>query len=290
MKKITTYLNNLKKKPKKLVFYIVLIIFALTFILLKTGIFNHLELTTYTYTSDKLPEAFDGYNIVQISDLHVKFFGKDNCELIDKVKSCNPDIIAITGDLLNDDLDDLSSLYPFLDELSSIAPTYFICGNHDMPTWQEYLSLVQLLYQYNIVTIDNQTVELSKDNESIYLSGLFSYTESSSINISQDNFNILLYHYANHFDNIKQLGFDLIITGHTHGGIIRLPYIGGLIGTEFNFFPKYDGGIDFDDSTKTTMITSRGLGEAFIPRFNNNPELVSITLKKGNNINTIQTK
>ena len=274
MDKIKNFIISHKNNPKRIIKSSLILLLIIYIII---GLINTLDVTHYTYKSSKLPKDFNNFKIVQISDLHTKSFGKDNSKLLKEIKSFSPDIIAITGDLINDNLKDLDKLSVFLNELPDVAPTYFICGNHDMPSWEEYLELVQILNNYNIQVIDNQKIPLTQGNSTINLCGLFSYTESYAVEVDTDEFNLLLYHYADHFDITKSLGYDLILAGHTHGGIIRLPLIGGLLDTDMSLFSRYDNGVY--TSEECTLISSRGLGTSLIPRFYNDSELVCITLQ-----------
>ena len=209
-----------------------------------------LELNTYTISSRGLPDAFDGYRIAQVSDLHNAEFGDGNQRLLDMLREAEPDMIAITGDLIDSRKTNIAVALAFAEEAVRIAPCYYVSGNHEarVPEYRELKA------------------------------GL----EAAGVTVLEDaSFTILLSHRPELFDTYAAHEMDLVLTGHAHGGQFRLPLIGGLIAPNQGLFPKYDDGLYSEGNTN--MIVSRGLGNSIIPfRFNNRPEVVLIELKSQN--------
>ena len=240
-----------------------------------------LETTVYDYRNTKLPEDFDGYKIIQLSDLHHKNFGKNQKDLIKMIKDEEPDLILLTGDIVDEEHTDMTSVENLFAGICDVAPIYYVSGNHELyiKARKQYDILEELLVKYDILDIDDQTVEIKKGNSSIYLHGEKYRANRITQHLSyadESKFNILMYHCSNYFDLISNYGYDMIFAGHTHGGVVRLPFIGGLIGNGRELFPKYAGGVYRDGNC--TMFSSRGLGDATFPRFNNPPEIVCVIL------------
>lgn len=259
---------------------------------LAAGLYNKLETTEYTVESSRLPQAFDGFVIVQLSDLHLHQFGDQQQTLILEVDRQAPDIIVLTGDMIDDDHGDLEPVRQLLLGLVEIAPVYAVDGNHEFDDMALRAQLHQMYRDYGVVFLDGEGIVLERDGETIGLCGA-RIKDWGSGRIGPENslapdgsctYNILLHHYANHFDQVKDKGFDLVLAGHSHGGIVRLPLFGGvfgnnggIIGNNGGFFPEYDSGrFDAED---TVMIVSRGLGDAEVPRFFNRRQLVRVVLR-----------
>lgn len=262
---------------KKLYIFLIFLIFFLIF--LAVGFSEKLQISHYTYTNSKIPTAFNEYHIVQLSDLHSACFGKNQSALLAAIKNENPDLIVFTGDTIDGKRCNLNNVKALLKGIDSIAPIYTVTGNHDQDNMDDYQQLQSLYLAYHVTELSNEQVSLTKDNQTIYLHGLEwgPCTYWSLPKADTNEFNILLFHCTDYFDLLVPYNYDLILAGHTHGGIIRLPFVGGLLGNSKNLFPKYDSGMFH--SGISTMISSRGLGKATIPRFFNRPDLVCITLK-----------
>lgn len=236
------------------------------------GYLNPLTTTRYDYISAKLPASFDGYKIVMISDLHGASFGDKQIDLITKIQSCKPDLIVFTGDT-TDSSHPMNPLVDLLDEIKNIAPIYAITGNHD----NYNNSLRELYKEYGILLLHSgMKIPISSATDTIYLYGAAFYESIQTDHLDTSAFNILLHHSSEAFAYTKVLGYDLILSGHCHGGVIRLPLIGGLIGNS-GFLPDFDYGVHTFGTS--TMIASAGLGDAKVPRFHNPPEIVLITLR-----------
>lgn len=248
-----------------------------------------IEVTNYDIVSNKVPAEFNGFKIVQISDFHNGTFDDNQNELIDKIKAQNPNIIVITGDLIDEIASNSDAVNKLIDEVTKLSPVYFITGNHDMH-YRDFNGLSKMMINKGVIILDNKKAVLRKRNSHINLYGIADpnmwdylnperYVKSEmEILKPQDGFNILLFHRANMFDTIKGNGYQLVLSGHMHGGQIQIPFWGGLKSPNGSWFPKYAQGEWHEDGT--TMIVSRGLGNIVsVPRLFNPPEIVSVTLK-----------
>lgn len=287
------------------IIFIFIGIFILMYLYIKYNV-NTLEVTKYVVENKKVPKEFDGYNIVQISDLHSKLFGENNKKLIQKIKSLNPDIVVVTGDLIDGENNNYNVALDFMKEISKLYRVYYIIGNHEQKSLikkykDEYKNYFNKLHQIDFVNLDNNKVEIVKGDSNINLYGLtvpyscykylFDNQETTSIDIDfleeklgkvdREQFNILLAHTPFYFDEYEKWGADLTLCGHVHGGIVRLPIVGGLLSPDRKFFPKYDLGEYIKN--KSTMIVSKGLGGSkVLIRVNCKPEIVNIKLKNIN--------
>ena len=245
-----------------------------------SGFYNPLVLTRYDYTSSKVPEGFDGYRIVHISDFHCKEFGDGESDLIAMIRNAEPDLILFTGDSIDDE-HSLDNYRDLITGIYDVAPIYYVNGNHEYDASAPLAEMKELNEKYQVHDLNDASVVVEHNGDSILLSGLdFRLTmRGLRNNIDYANttmFNILLYHGTDKFDGIAPYNYDLVLSGHTHGGIVCLPFIGGIISNQKELFPKYDSGVY--TSGLSTMISSRGLGDASIPRFHNPREVICITL------------
>ena len=254
-----------------------------------------LELNTHTISSRELPDAFDGYRIAQVSDLHNAEFGDRNQRLLEMLREAEPDMIAITGDLIDSRKTNIAVALAFAEEAVKFAPCYYVSGNHEARV-SEYQDLKTGLEAAGVTVLGDARVEIEISGKSITIIGvndpsfLADYLTSdaavmdrklSELSSEDASFTILLSHRPELFDTYVAHNMDLVLTGHAHGGQFRLPLIGGLIAPNQGLFPKYDDGLYSEGNTN--MIVSRGLGNSIIPfRFNNRPEVVLIELKGQN--------
>ena len=251
-----------------------------------------LEVNEYEMISNRIPEAFSGFRIAQISDLHNAQFGERNEGLLSLLSQADPDIIVITGDLIDSRHTDIQIALEFCESAIEIAPVYYVTGNHEARV-TEYEDLKNGLEENGIVILENEKVRLSRDEEYITLMGiqdpsfttdyLFGDAESvaaatlSELQNESDRYTVLLSHRPELFDVYVDSQIDLVFSGHAHGGQFRLPFIGGLVAPNQGFFPEYDAGLFSKENT--TMVVSRGVGNSIIPlRFNNRPEIVVVEL------------
>ena len=276
-------------KTKKKKFSITVPVFLVIWILLVIWGFyqnHHIVITEYTYQNEKIGDDLNGYTIVQVSDLHNQYFGFDESKLIDEIRKCNPDIIVVTGDLVDSSHTNYKRALSFMKQAKEIAPVYYITGNHEKWLEAKKPDKINAFYEdikkEGINFTDNETICI---DDKYYLIGLSDdelgsgKLEEISKNLPKDKLKILLAHEPAYYDNYVACDMDLVITGHVHGGQFVVPGKGGFVSPEFEFFPElYEGVHTYKN---TTMIISRGLGNSVILlRVNNYPELVVIKLKK----------
>ena len=255
---------------------------------------TNIEITEYYVTSSRIPDSFDGFEIAQISDLHNAEFGDENKDILELLSQIKPDVIVLTGDLIDSRHTDMDIALDFAGKAAQIAPVYYVTGNHEARI-PEYEQLKMGLEDLGVTVLENQKVQITKDGESITLIGiqdpsfrtdyLFGDAESvsrqaiTSLQNESDGFTVLLSHRPELFELYVDTGVDLVFSGHAHGGQFRLPVVGGLVAPNQGFFPKYDAGQFIEENT--TMIVSRGVGNSIIPfRINNPPEIVVVELKR----------
>ncbi|MHB8061713.1 MAG: metallophosphoesterase [Ruminiclostridium sp.] len=252
---------------------------------------SNIGITRYSIASNRLLPDFEGYKILQISDFHNGSFNGGTEVLVQKVISEKPDIIVLTGDIIDETAINLSVVSKLVSQLVLIAPVYAVSGNHDI--WYEKFSKLQeMLESKGVVLLENKKVTLIRGNSHINLFGIGDpetwkdtssdvYLEKTmSLLKPEQGYNILLFHRANMFDMIKGKGYQLVLTGHMHGGQIQIPFVGGLISPQQDrrWFPKYTDGRW--EEAGTVMVVSRGLGNNVpVPRILNPPEVVVVTLK-----------
>lgn len=283
---------------KQVLFNNFFIIFCLIAVLVVFCIWenNHVVITNYTYVNSKIPKGFHNYKILQISDLHNKNY---HGRLLDKIRKISPDVIVITGDLIDRRRIKINVAVELGEQLVKIAPTYYISGNHEQLSG-EYSVLKKRLKQADIQILDNCHTLLNKGGIEIGLLGIADpaiqqsekdylfkdnskYMKKSIEEVSKGlntSFNILLSHRPEQFEVYRDMGVDLVFSGHAHGGQVRLPFAGGLYAPNQGMLPKYTEGI-YKEGT-TSMVVSRGLGNSIFPlRVFNQPELVVVTLERG---------
>ena len=252
---------------------------------------NSITVTEYAVSPANLPKSFDGFRIVHVSDLHNKDFGE---KLTDKIIAAKPDIIVITGDIIDSYHTDIPVAADFAESVSKIAPVYYVTGNHENRI-AEYSILRTEMESMGITVLDGKTVDFERDGGTIALSGIddLTFFNGSMINENRtefaenlrsiaaetgENASILLSHRPELLDIYAETGFDVVFCGHAHGGQIRLPFVGGLFCPDQGFFPEYTKGVHTKDNTN--MIVSRGLGNSIFPlRAFNRPELVVCELR-----------
>lgn len=247
---------------------------------------DDLEISRYEVKSQKLPESFDGFKIVQLSDLHGAEFGEDGMELVEKVKELEPDIIALTGDFVTDE-GDLAAVEKLAARLTELCPVYFVSGNHEFGSGLA-VKVRNILERAGVKYLSNEYLTISRGEDGILLGGVedpLAYADMLSPDelaqkmndAAPDAFKILLGHRNYWMTEYPELPVDLIFCGHAHGGLIRIPGVGGLIGTDRRLFPDFDAG-EYNNG-RYTLIVSRGLGNSVsIPRVFNRPEIVCVEL------------
>lgn len=249
---------------------------------------NRIQTEVLTYASPRLPTAFDGFRVVQVSDLHGKEFGEDNETLLQKVAELKPDLIAITGDIV-DDVSQFSMIAPVAEGLAAIAPTYYVTGNHEWAIREAY-TVKALLRECGVTVLSNDFLPLEHDGETIILAGIDDpngpYDQKTPGELADeirakygDPYILLLAHRNEYYEVYSEERFDLTLCGHVHGGIIRLPFTDGLIdNTRRRWFPTHTAGLY--DLPGGELMVSRGLGNGGSSfRLFNRPHLPVIILE-----------
>lgn len=264
---------------KKLLIWSAVIVFLTVFSLINNKI---LTVSEYTYTD---PRIKNGFRIVHISDLHNARFGSDNKRLMTKIRELGPDMIALTGDLVDSSHTNIDVGIDFCKACSEICPTYYVTGNHEH--WLEDADRERLfdgIRQSGTVILDDEYTEVTVCGDKIRLCGLDDdslYTDKlSELSKGFDDTmpTVLLAHEPQYFEDYCRSSADLVLTGHAHGGQIRLPFVGGVIAPDQGLFPKYYEGEFVDGNTH--MIISRGLGNSTLPvRVFDPPEIVCVDIK-----------
>ena len=247
------------------------------------------EVNTYEITGQRIPEAFDGFRIAQISDFHNAEFGEGNRKFLKLLAGTEPDIIVITGDLIDSRRTDVEIAMHLARELVKIAPVYYVPGNHEARV-AEYDALKAGLLDAGVTVLENQAVSLDREGEYILLAGiedpsfrLGDEAESTARVLTEllpdtGEYTVLLSHRPELFETYVNGDVDLVFSGHAHGGQVRLPLVGGLVAPHQGLFPKYDAGAFSEGNT--TMLVSRGVGNSIAPiRFNNRPEMILVVLQ-----------
>lgn len=252
-----------------------------------------LTVTKLRVTSEALPEAFDGFRIAQVSDLHNAKFGADNERLLKLLSEAEPDIIVFTGDSIDSSRTDISVVVALAREVVELAPTYFVTGNHEAIAINDFEKLNADLAEVGATVLRTESVQLERNGETIQLIGMDDlgfYAKTRPVSeamkklagdlaslVEPDSFSLVLSHRPELAEFYESSGANLILTGHAHGGQFRLPFVGGVIAPGQGLFPEYDAGLYALGETQ--MVVSRGLGNSIVPlRINNRPEVVLIEL------------
>ncbi len=284
-------------------YILALVMLILVFIIYVRFENTNLEVTGYKVNSPKIPKRFSGTRFVVIADLHNNSFSNNNEKLIGKINKVNPDFIIIAGDLIiGKKDDDFSVAISFLEQVASKYPIYYGFGNHEqrvIPKGKYYnklwKSFLVRLSELNINLLDNDSIKIQKGDESIVINGLSidlkffqkhnipeikeGYLENLIGKLDKECYNIVIAHNPIYFKEYRKINADLTLSGHMHGGIVRLPFLGGLISPQYELLPKYDAG-QFEEDGKV-MLVSRGLGTHTIKlRVFNRPELMTVTLER----------
>lgn len=281
-----------------IVFLVLLVCFSIYAVATYYSSKNYIELTTYEYPSEQVDKPV---NIVVLSDVHAHEFGKNNKVLLQKVKDANPDVILAAGDIINFYEESPDFLFQLIAQLKDIAPTYYSVGNHEV----EFMSSKQMDLQNGVesaggIYLDQEYVDIDVNGQALRIGGLYDYSfnyaqvpeeqylQKSSYLFLQDfensnRFKIMMSHRPESFitkaDNAKW-AIDLVVSGHEHGGQIRLPFIGGFYSTHLGLFSEFLD--NYHVVNGVAMVISRGLGtheHNVPPRLNNIPEIVCITIK-----------
>ncbi len=293
-------MTSLKKRTIMILFLILTasIIVALIYFYIDT---NKLETTEYEIYSERLPNSFDGFRIAFISDLHEAEFGEKQSRLIDQIKNSEPDIIVVGGDIFSALPDNFDKIEYLFKEVSKIAPTYYTPGNHESHEGA-YYEMLKEISDIDIKLLFNKSETISVGQQSIEIFGLRDPGFAPDIKINKpreiaerelnqlvpeqpENFSVLISHRPDYLEIYGKSGVDVVLTGHAHGGQIRVPFVGPIVAPGQGFFPKLTQGVHY--SGNTALVISRGLGvsELLPLRTFNRPELVSVVLRHETNYN-----
>ena len=239
-----------------------------------------LEVNEWRVQTEVLPASFDGFRIAQVSDLHNTSHWRD---AVAALVLAQPDIIVLTGDLIDSRQTDVDSALEFVRAASEIAPCYYVTGNHESRV-REWYSLRRGLLEAGVTVLENAKTEVIHEGEAITLLGLMdpafgadSASVLEALTAGEEGFTILLSHRPELMELYAAYGVDLVFAGHAHGGQVRLPVVGGLIAPDQGLFPRYDEGMYRMEGTD--MLVSRGVGNSILPlRINNRPEIVVAVL------------
>lgn len=241
--------------------------------------------------STDLPTSFDGYRIAQISDLHNAELGENNRTLIQLLEEIDPDLIVLTGDLVDSNHTDMEVALDFAKQATELAPVYYVTGNHESWLGHSYMVLETQLNECGVHVMRDEALFLEAEDDRILLIGMddpefyegdqTAYDGGASqmalrirmLREHNEEYTILLSHRPELFDTYSECEVDLVFSGHAHGGQFRFPLVGGLVAPNQGLFPEYDAGVY--EKNNTCMIVSRGLGNSIIPiRIGNRPEIV----------------
>lgn len=275
---------------EKIKFKIIIIALLIVFVIL--AFYNGLVVRKYTIETDKLLDGAT-VRIVLISDLHSHIYGKDQGKIAKKIKDQNPDIIALAGDIA-DDVVPIHGTKLFLSAIKDIAPIYYVTGNHEIWT-RDVANIKEIFNSFNVKVLENNYEEISINGMKLVVGGvddpdIIRYERPKSNwyeEIEQDfsdvenleGYKILLSHRPELVDFYDTLPFNMVLSGHSHGGQVRIPFVlNGLLAPNQGLFPKYAGGVY--EHQNYTHVVSRGISfNPRLPRIFNPPEVVVIDIK-----------
>lgn len=276
--------------------FVTLAIILIIFLYLEN---NQLKVTTLNVESDKIPDGFDGYKIVHLSDLHNKRFGKNQHRILSKINALQPDVIFITGDIIDRRRYHPEISMELVKGLTPTYPVYYVTGNHERYSYR-FDEIEEELNKYHVHILRNSIASITKDGQKINIIGIddpsFAFDDTSddeeregeeelaienTLHELKENvlgdYNILLAHRPEFFSIYAEKEMDLTFSGHAHGGQIIIPGIGGILAPSQGFFPKYTQGLHYIGDS--ALIVSRGLGNSLFPqRLFNKPEIITVTL------------
>lgn len=281
-------------KRKKLILFVVsgLFLLAICAILVR---YQNKSVMVVRYEVAALQNTED-MTIVLLSDLHNSEFGRENRMLLDQIRAARPDLICMTGDMLNKDDPDTKIVCDLIQNASVVAPVYFSYGNHEVEYEEKYqTSLRPVLEEAGAHVLEKEYEEIMVSGQTICIGGLFGYAMSTQNEFdgeeqrfleefqATDSYKILLCHMPVAWIQWGSLDFwdvDLILAGHTHGGQIKVPFWGGMYAPDQGWFPGFTDGCMKKDGK--ALVVSSGLGsEGLVPRINNKPQVVAIRVKGG---------
>lgn len=270
---------------------IILGVLIVSTVLIVLDSYINIDVSHYEIKSDKLNQKYNNYKIMLLTDLH----NRDITEkLVKIVNEENPNIIVMSGDMINEKVDGFDNFFNLCEELKD-KTVYYVFGNHEenMSDEKQNEFIEKIKEKTNVILLNNDKVELD-DSFTIYgfspqvkyyLASTkekidLNYIEERIGKIDINKFNLLISHDPLLYNLYSEYGFDMVLSGHLHGGIINIPFVGGLLSPDFTFFPKYYKGVN--KIGNTNLVISRGLGYGYmIPiRVFNRGEVVIINLMK----------
>lgn len=270
---------------------IVIIILFIIFVFI--AFYNGLVVRNYIIKADKLLMD-QSIKIVLISDLHSHVHGENQKKIVNKIKKQNPDIIALAGDIADDKVP-IDGTILFLEEIKDIAPIFYVTGNHEV--WSGELNYIKDVFRsFGVTVLENDYKEINISGIKLVIAGVddpeiikyerkqsnwYKEIEEAFSDVKDlDGYKILISHRPEAVEFYNTLPFDLVLSGHSHGGQVRIPFlINGLLAPNQGFFPKYAGGVY--ELENYTHIVSRGVSfNPLLPRVFNPPEVVVIDVKR----------
>lgn len=248
---------------------------------------------TLTVSDARLPAAFAGFRISLLSDLHSASFGAGNEKLLAMVEAQRPDLIAVTGDLLDRSRPDYALVEPLFRGLTAIAPTYYVTGNHEWALGSGAVEgLKRTIAACGATVLSNEYLPLEREGERIILMGIDDpngYRDQkklpelmSEVRAAYGNPYVLLLAHRNDGMLYESCRVDVTLCGHAHGGLFRLPFTDGLIAVDRSLFPKWTAGVY--ELEYGQMAVSRGLGNSGLSfRLWNRPDVPLVVLESGKN-------
>lgn len=296
--KVNEHTDNSRNKIFRHRIMIAMILFSILLgvvIILDFYLSNHsLTSTEYIVTTSKVDE---GIRIVHLTDLHNQKFGEGNSRLISKVKEQEPDLVCITGDMVNMEEDNTDIAINLISKLSSDFPVYVSMGNHEMQyRFADTDTLEDLFHAAGAKVLQFEYQDTTVKGVNIRIGGFYGYGLPEESEASRDDetaflkrfqatddYKLLLTHMPlgwYHSGSLDSWDVDLVLSGHTHGGQVRIPFAGGLYAPDLGWLPGRECGLYYSEDGKRVMALSRGLGNTeWIPRFHNIPEVVTIEIK-----------
>lgn len=241
------------------------------------------EVTRRSVPLARLPQAFRGFTICHLTDLHLSEFGHNQETLVAVIAEAKPDLIAMTGDMVNCDDCEEGPFLTLCDRLPAIAPTCFVSGNHEVS--RAHRGLGERVVERGVYFMDNRHAVIGRKGEKIYLAGAGEWlmhgphgVERAMMGVPPEGCSVLMAHHPAPIAFYAEAGADFVLAGHTHGGQIRAPFLGALLAPGQGFFPKYSDGMY--GVKRTIMYISRGLGQSHLPvRINCPREVAFLTLE-----------
>ncbi len=280
--------TNVKSK-KKVILFACLVLFA---IIVSCAFYNGLVVRTYKISSDKLNPGQD-VRIVLISDLHSHIYGENQKDIVSLIKKQKPDIIALAGDIVDDEIP-MEGAELFLSNIKGIAPVYYVSGNHEY--WSNHIEdIKQIVRSYGVTVLEQNYRNINVNGCNILICGVDDpdkkmceydgYDWENEVHAAFDElenepgYKILLSHRPERIDLYKGLNFDLVLSGHAHGGQVRIPLVlNGLYAPDQGWFPKYAGGL-YKHGTMYHVVSRGTSYNSRLPRIFNPPEITVVDIR-----------